>query len=377
MFSRLQLDTPAVIFDNGTGLCKAGFSGETGPRHVISSVVGHQKSDLYLAEPDEKMYYVGEDALSKYDALYLHYPIERGLILGWDDMERIWQHLFECELHVKPSAHPVLMTEPSLNPRKLREKTAEVMFEAFNVPAFYLCNQAVLSLYASASVTGLVVESGDGITCTVPVFDGYAQAHAISRLYVAGRDLTEHLTQLLLASGRTYPFILNRGLVGDIKEKLCYVAFDTEKELSKRPEEVLKEYKLPDGTVICIGEQLYQVPEVLFAPDQLGIHSPGLSKMVASSILKCDIGIQMTLFGEIVLVGGTTLLPGFEERLLKELELLTSKRASIKIRAPLDRCFCGWIGGSIITTLSTFRRMWVTSADFKEFGPSVVQRRCI
>ncbi|XP_003414802.1 actin-related protein T2-like [Loxodonta africana] len=376
MFNRHMLDTPAVIIDNGSGLCKAGLSGETGPRHVINSVVGYPKLDLCSAGSTQKAYYVGEDALSKYDALHLHYPIERGLVSGWDDVEKLWHHLFECELSVKPSDHPVLMTEPSWNPREIREKMAEVMFETFNAPAFYLCNQAVLSLYASACVTGLVVDSGDGVTCTVPVFEGYSLPHAVTKLYVAGRDLTEHLTQLLLSSGRACPSILNKSLVGDIKEKLCYVAFDAEKELSKRPEEVLKEYRLPDGTVLCIGEQLHQVPEVLFAPDLLGIHSPGLSKMVTRSIMKCNIDIQMALFAEIVLAGGTTLFPGLEERLLKELELLASKGTPIKITASPERCFSGWIGASVVTSLSTFRQMWVTSAMFKEFGPSVVQRRC-
>ncbi|KAM9181051.1 actin-related protein T2-like [Dugong dugon] len=376
MFNQHILDTPAVIFDNGSGLCKAGLSGEIGPRHVISSVVGHPKSNFSLAESNQKNYFVGKQVLDKYDALHLHYPVERGLVTDWDDMEKLWQHLFDCELGVKPCAQPVLMTEPSLNPREIREKMAEVMFETFNVPAFYLSNQAVVALYASACVTGLVVDSGDGVTCTVPVFEGYCLPHAVTKLYIAGRDLTEHLIRLLLASGHTYPCIVNRGLVDDIKEKLCYVAFDLDKELSKRREDVLREYKLPDGTAICIGEQLYQVPEVLFAPEQLGIHSPGLSKMVASSITKCDIDIQMTLFAEIVLAGGSTLFPGLEERLLKELELLASKGTPIKITASPDRCFSGWTGASIVTSLSTFRHMWITSADFKEFGPSVVHRRC-
>ncbi|XP_064134193.1 actin-related protein T2-like [Loxodonta africana] len=376
MFNRHILDTPAVIFDNGSGLCKAGLSGVIRPTHVIDSAVGYPKLDLCSDGFKENAYYVGEDTLSKYDTLHLHYPIVRGLVMGWEDAEKLWHHIFECELGVEPSAQPVLMTEPSLNPREIREKMAEVMFETFNVPAFYLCNQAVLSLYAYGCVTGLVVDSGDGVTCTVPVLDGYPQAHAVNKLFVAGRDLTEYLTQLLLSSRRVRPSILNRCLVDNIKEKLCYVAVDIEKELSKRPQEVLKEYKLPDGTVICMGEQLYQVPEALFAPDQLGVHSPGLSKMTASSIMKCDTDIQMTLFADIVLAGGTTLFPGFMERLLKDLKLLASEGTTIKITASPTRSFSAWIGASIATSLSTFRQMWVTSANFKEFGPSVVQRRC-
>ncbi|XP_008583563.1 PREDICTED: actin-related protein T2 [Galeopterus variegatus] len=376
MSSPHGLDRPAVIFDNGSGLCKAGLSGEIGPRHIISSVVGHPKLKTPLAGANQKKYFVGEEALYKHEVLHLHYPIERGIVTGWDDMEGLWKHLFEWELGVKPSERPVLMTEPSLNPRENREKTAEMMFERFGVPAFYLSDQAVLALYSSACVTGLVVDSGDGVTCTVPIFEGYSLPHAVNKLYVAGRDITELLTQLLLASGRTFPCMLDKALVGDIKEKLCYVALEPEKELSRRPEEVLREYKLPDGNIVSIGDQLYQAPEALFVPEHLGIQNPGLSKMVSNSITKCDTDIQKILFEEIVLSGGTTLFQGLDDRLLRELEQLASKGTPIKITGPPDRWFSTWIGASIVTSLSSFKQMWVTAADFKEFGTSVVQRRC-
>ncbi|XP_016052557.1 PREDICTED: actin-related protein T1 [Miniopterus natalensis] len=376
MFNPYILDTPAVIFDNGSGLCKAGLSGEIVPRHVVNSVVGHPQCNMPLSQPYQKRYLVGENALCKYEALLLHYPIERGLVTRWDDMEQLWKYLFECHLGVKSSQRPVLMTETSLNPTKNREKMAEVMFETFNVPAFYLSNHAVAALYASASVTGLVVDSGEGVTCTVPVFEGYSLPHAITKLDVAGRDITEHLSQLLLASGSTFPYTPTKGLVDDIKEKLCYVAFDPEKELHKSPEALLRKYLLPDGNVISIGSQAYQVPEVLFAPHLLGIQSPGLSRMVANSIMKCDRDIQMKLIADIVLSGGTTLFPGLEERLMKELEELASRGTPIKITASPDRCFSAWIGASVMTSLSSFKQMWITSAEFVEHGTHIIQRRC-
>ncbi|XP_012516427.1 PREDICTED: actin-related protein T1 [Propithecus coquereli] len=376
MFNPHVLDVPAVIFDNGSGYCKAGLSGEVGPRHVIHCALGHPKANVPSKRANHKKYFMGEEALYKYEALYLHYPVERGLVTGWDDMEKLWKHIFEWKLGVKPCQQPVLMTEPSLNPRETREKLAEMMFENFNVPAFYLSNHAVVALYASACVTGLVVDSGDGVTCTVPVFEGYSLPHAVTKLYVAGRDITEHLTRLLFARGCTLPCVVNKALVNDIKEKLCYIALEPEKQLHKKPEEVLREYKLPDGNVIHIGDQLYQVPEALFTPEQLGIHNPGLSKMVSSSIINCDTDIQKNLFAEIVLSGGTTLFPGLEERLMKELEQLAPKGTTIKITASPDRRFSAWIGASMMTSLSSFKQMWVTSEDFKEFGKSVVQRKC-
>ncbi|XP_037676823.1 actin-related protein T2-like [Choloepus didactylus] len=375
IFNPHVLDTPAVIFDNGSGLCKAGLSGEIGPHHVISTVVGHPKFSTPSAGANQK-YFMGDSAIFKHEYLHLHYPIERGLVMGWDDMEKLWKHVFDWLLGVKPSHHPVLMTEPSLNPRENREKMTELMFETFNVPAFYLSNQAVVALYASACVTGLVVDSGDRVTCTVPIYEGHSLPHAVTKLAVAGRDITEHLTRLLLAGGCNFPCMFDKALVDDIKQKLCYVAVEPENELCKRPQDILREYKLPDGNVIHIGDQLFQAPEVLFAPDQLGIHNPGLSKMVSSTIMKCDTDIHATLFAEIVLSGGTTLFPELEERLMKELEQLAAKGIPIKITAPPDRCFSTWIGASIVTSLSSFKQMWVTYEDFKEFGKSVVQRRC-
>ncbi|XP_045716026.1 actin-related protein T2 [Phyllostomus hastatus] len=369
------LDAPAVIFDNGSGLCKAGLSGEIGPRHVVSTVVGHPKFPVASAGAAQKLF-VGEEALHKGDTLHLCRPIERGLVTSWDAMEALWRHLFEWELGVKACGQPVLVTEPALNPREAREKVAELMFETFQVPAFYLSDQAVLALYASACVTGLVVDSGDGVTCTVPIFEGYSLPHAVGKLHVAGRDITEHLAQLLRAGGRAFACGLSTALLDDIKEKLCYVALEPARELARRPEEVLREYKLPDGSLVQIGDQLFQAPEALFAPQQLGLQSPGLAQMVSCSVAKCDADVQNTLYGEIVLSGGTTLFPGLDDRLLKELERLASKGTPIKITAPPDRWFSTWIGASIVTSLSSFRQMWVTSADFKEFGTSVVQRRC-
>ncbi|XP_008832125.1 actin-related protein T1 [Nannospalax galili] len=376
MFNQDILEEPSVIFDNGSGLCKIGFSGESGPRHVINSVVGHPKLNIPSARTNRKRCFVGEEAQCMYDGLYLHYPIERGLITRWDDMEKLWKDLFEWELGVKPSEQPVFLTEPSLNPRETREKTTEIMFEKFNVPALYLCNHAVGALCASACVTGLVVDSGDGVTCTVPIYEGHSLPHAVSKLYVAGSDITEHLTRLLLAEGYTFPCILNKAVVDDIKERVCVISWEHKGEPCKHDQPSLKEYKLPDGNVIQMGDHLCEVPEVLFTPDHLGIHDLGLSKMVCNSIMKCDPDIQENLFAEIVLSGGTTLFPELQDRLLKELEVLAFKGTLIKITASPDRCFSAWIGGSVMTSLSTFKQMWVTSEDFKEYGAFVVQRKC-
>ncbi|XP_005415125.1 PREDICTED: actin-related protein T1-like [Chinchilla lanigera] len=376
MSTPCELESPAVVFDNGSGLCRVGLCSDIVPSHVINSVVGHPKLNIPSSRTSQRKYFVGVEAQYKREALNLHYPVERGIIARWDDMEKLWKYLFQRLLRVKPSDQPVLMTEPSLNPREVREQTTEVMFEKFSVPALHLCNHAVPALSACGSVTGVVVDSGEGVTCTVPVFEGSSLPHAVYKLPVAGRDITEHLTLLLLAEGCTYSCLLNKAVGEAIKEKLCYVTFELKKTPHRRQKKVLTKYRLPDGNVIYIRDRLRWVPEVLFSPDLLDIHDPGLSKMVCNSILKCDMDIQRSLFGNIVLAGGSTLFPGLVERLMKELEHVASEGTPVKITASPHRCFSTWIGASVMASLSSFQQMWVTSADFKEFGSSVVQRKC-
>ncbi|KAJ5871431.1 Glycosyl transferase family 28 C-terminal [Penicillium soppii] len=369
-----------IVIDNGSGTIRAGFAGEEIPSCYFPSFVGRPKHPRVMAGGLEGDSFIGSRAQELRGLLKIRYPLEHGIVTNWEDMESIWHYVYENELKTLPEEHPVLLTEPPLNPRQNRDIAAQLMFEAFNVPALYMSIQAVLSLYASGRTTGVVLDSGDGVSHAVPVFEGFAIPNSIRRIDVAGRDVTEQMQLLLRKAGHVLHTSAEKEVVRMIKEKVCYVSLDPKREEKEwmnnyhKSDAKAVDYSLPDGHKIKIGQERYRAPEILFDPELIGLEYPGVHQIVQDAITRTDLDLRKSLYLNIVLSGGSTLCKNFPDRLMREIKRLAVEDMKIRISAPAERKYTTWIGGSILAGLSTFRKMWVSADEWHE-DPEVIHKR--
>ncbi len=322
-----------IVIDAGSGSVRAGFTSDDAPRVVIPSTIDGR------------------------------HVIEHGIVTHWDGFTALLRRTFS-ELGVDPAGRAVLITEAPLNPKANREKVTEILFEEFGVGSMYVAIRAVLALYQSGRTTGIVLDVDEGVSHTVPIYEGYALPHAIIRLDLAGRDLDDFMVKTLAEGGTRIDVATAKAL----RENVCYVALDFEAAMQsggKGP---------ATHAGVTVGKPRFSVPEALFQPAFVGMESAGIHETTYNSIMKCDVDIRKDLYANTVLAGSTARFPGIVERMEKEVSALAPPTMKIRITPTThDRV---WKGGDILASLPTFEQMWITRAEYDEGGASIVHRKC-
>ncbi|XP_019416809.1 PREDICTED: actin-related protein 2-like isoform X3 [Lupinus angustifolius] len=331
---------------------------------------------------------VGEGCAELRHQLDISYPVNNGVVQNWDDMCHVWDHAFFDKLKINPPDCKILLTDPPLNPSKNRETMVETMFEKYNFAGVFIQIQAVLTLYAQGLLTGLVVDSGDGVTHVAPVVDGYSFPHLTKRMNVAGRHITSYLIDLLSRRGYSLNRTADFETVREIKEKLCYISYDYKREyqLGLETTILVNNYTLPDGRVIKVGTERFQAPEALFTPELIDVEGDGMADMVFRCIQEMDIDNRMTLYQHIVLSGGSTMYPGLPSRLEKEIQdryldvVLKGnkdglKKLRLKIEDPPRRKHMVYLGGAVLAgIMKDAPEFWINREDYLEEGLSCLSR---
>lgn len=295
-------------------------------------------------------------------------------------MTKVWNHTFFNELRITPSeVQGVLITEAPRNPKENRERMVEIMFEQFEFKNAYIAIQAVMSLYANGRSTGLVVDSGDGVTHTVPVYEGFSIPSAIEKMEIAGRVISGYAQKLLLEQGNSFTSSAELEIVKDIKEKLAFIAQDYETEFAEAESSsnLDQPYTLPDKSQIIIkGTTRVRIAELLFKPELNGMSCDSIQKLAFKSVQGSDIDVRKDLLKNVILSGGSTMYEGLSDRLKAELTALAPAGSEIRIIATPDRKYSVWKGASTLASLSTFASSWIAKEEYDEHGAAIIHRKC-
>ncbi|XP_031572113.1 actin-related protein 3-B [Actinia tenebrosa] len=402
---------PACVIDNGTGYTKMGFAGNTEPQYIIPTAIAIKESAKIGDKSQRRSgkgvedldFYIGDEAIDQPNYA-TKWPIRHAIVEDWDLMERFWEHCIFKYLRAEPEDHYFLLTEPPLNTPENREYTAEIMFESFNVPGLYIAVQAVLALAASwtsrqvgeRTLTGCVIDSGDGVTHVIPVAEGYVIGSCIKHIPIAGRDITFFVQQLLREREIGIPPEQSMETAKAIKERWGYICPDIAKEFAKyeqEPAKWIKKFESINSVTkkpysVDVGYERFLGPEIFFHPEfsNPDFTTP-LSEVVDNVIQNCPIDVRRPLYKNIVLSGGSTMFRDFGRRLQRDIKRTVDARLKISETLSAGRIkpkpietqvishhmqrYAVWFGGSMLASTPEFYSVCHTKADYDEHGPSI------
>lgn len=365
-----SLDHVAVVVDQGSGFTKAGFAGEIKPRVVL-------KSSSLMPSWDRPVL-PGVPGCELAGGVARAHPIKHGVVVDWDALEGLWERLMVGGLQVHPEQWPVLVSDSPSAPPEGREKVAELLFEALTVPACHMANTALLTLCSIGAFSGLAVEAGAGVCHATPVYAGHSWHKATFRLNVAGSTLSRYFRDLLVAACPDLHLqALPRKTVTQLKKRCCYVSLDFQGDICDPARHQRACFCLGNGCYVRLGSERFRCPEPIFQPSLLGHSEPGLPTLAFQALQKIPTTLRTRLANTVVLAGGSTLFPGFVERMNLELEAQCRRHGYPALQPCLvahpGRGTAVWTGGSMMASLHSFQCRWMTRAMYQEYGPFLVR----
>lgn len=425
-------DLPVAIFDTGSFMSKAGFAGEDIPAVLMRSVVGRLKISG-MPGLGVKPVEVGDDVFPRVGIYSMRHPIECGHITNYDDITLIYAKLYE-KMRIAPEEHGAFVVDSTFVPFGTREKQMQIFFEEFSVRSFYAESAPVLSLHSIGKKDGMVIEMGHGRTQLCAVLDGHVLAPGSTDYTITGRDVDYFLESSLSQQQYQLSGFKTREEVRNLKETLCNTVSlssddfhatkpQYDQDLSVIPPDELYTYTFgEEGTEWKLTpRQKFAATETYFNPSLLGRSSPSLHDAClysyqrlkrikdltlgvykantsvpepftlsqASSQHVMDGTLQQLIGREWHLFGGGSLLVNFRERLESELRFLIrppptaspsgehQESPQVNVIASPNRQYASWLGASMIASQPSYSSLCITMADYDEFGPSLIHRRCI
>lgn len=356
-----------LVLDIGSSYTKVGPATKESPTKIFHTIIGEPRFNKRIGQKKVKDLFIGNEVLDHFGIIKSKFPVKRGIVRDWRSFEPLLRYaLKETDLNIKE--RPLLFSFPPFVQKQMIDRIAELLFDKIGIPSLAACSQPYLIKQVSSEENALIVESGGGRTSITPVFNNRVSLSLTSSFPIAGRDITERLAKLLEARGYSFDTPAGKENIRKMKEELCYFASDYSKELKKNTEGIQKSYRLPDGREIKTSEERFQSPEIMYRPREIGRREPPLHEKIYDVVRSCDITIKPKVVSNVVLSGGNTLIPGFKERLQKELEeLLPSKlQENLSFLRVPDPTLAVWKGGAIIARSPTFNELKTTKLEWRE-----------
>ena len=372
-----------IIIDLGSGQIKAGFSGQELPKKIFNNYMGEPKYKKLVKTITKennitKDLYIGSQCDKNLSILKLRYPINHGQFCNTEDIYPLFNYIFSI-LKIPSdeiNSHPILITEPLHNPISNRENISHILFEKFSINKLIFASQPVLSLFSTSNTTGIILESGEGVTQSCVIYEGFAIPNSFERYDYGGADVSNYLDDILKKMGYFFETSGEKLIIKEIKEKFCWTT-NISDSIIKNTELEKENHFLPDGNVIKLGVERIYPPEILFKPEIVGLEYPGFCEMINNSINNVDIELRKKLYENIILSGGNTSIKGLSNKIFSELNKDLNPNLKIKIHSPKNPHLLCWIGGNVISELEIFKKMWINKQEWEEKGDKILHEKTI